>query len=413
MKSLDRKIRGPLMWVSILSAMQFMAENMIRQLVPLHVETLGATPETVGIVVSAFNFLPLFLAIPGGVIVDTLGYRAMIAVASVVMALALAGLALFPSIPVVALAQLLSGVGMVLVILATQAYVSRLGEGKRVTANFAYYSFAMSVGFLLGPPVGGYVADIGGYPASFLAAAIMVIFTLPILLRLPELAPREHGGGSARDLVVGEMRSALREMPALLRRKSVQQALTVSIVALFVLSLRNSFYPVYLESIGFTRTNIGLLISIQSLVALICRPFLPKILDVLGMKGLLVGALVIGAAGTVITPFITGTAVLAFAAVLIGITTTFTQPISMVLMAEGSQNGRVGLAMGLRQTTNQMGLFAGPVIYGLAVSARGIGAAFILATGVLLAAAALTPFMGFANRKEREAGPTDPTNPSR
>jgi len=207
-----------------------------------------------------------------------------------------------------------------------------------------------------------------------------------------------------RDRLGDEMRRALAETPALLRRRAVQMSLAVSIVALFVLSLRSSFYPVYLESIGFNRTSIGLLISIQSLVALVCRPFLAQFIANFGMRGLLMGALLCGGLGTVMTPFLTGAAALAGVAVLTGITTTFTQPISMILMAEGSSNGKAGLAMGLRQTTNQIGLFAGPVIYGLAVAQAGIASAFYLATAVLVIAAFLTPIMGFPARVKKGVG---------
>ncbi len=395
---------GPLLLVSILAALQFMSENMVRQLVPLHVEALGAAPETIGLVVSAFNFLPLFLAIPGGVIVDTLGYRSMIILGSVLLAAALVALAAVPTIPAVAFAQLVSGIGMVVVILATQAYVSRVHNPQGVTANFAYYSFAMSFGFLLGPPIGGWIADLGGYPATFLTAAIIVALTIPMVFRLPEPDAAGAIERPGRDRLGDEMRRALAETPALLRRRAVQMSLAVSIVALFVLSLRSSFYPVYLESIGFNRTSIGLLISIQSLVALVCRPFLAQFIANFGMRGLLMGALLCGGLGTVMTPFLTGAAALAGVAVLTGITTTFTQPISMILMAEGSSNGKAGLAMGLRQTTNQIGLFAGPVIYGLAVAQAGIASAFYLATAVLVIAAFLTPIMGFPARVKKGVG---------
>ncbi len=412
-KHLRLKGSNPLLLVSLLAALQFMAENMVRQLVPLHVEALGATPETTGLVVSAFNFLPLFLAIPGGVIVDTMGYRSMIAGGSVLLAISLAGLGLVPSIGVVTVAQLGSGVGLVLVILATQAYVARIGGPEKLTGNFAYYSFAMSFGFLLGPPVGGWIADIGGYPASFFAAAILVALTVPMVLRLPEPAMAPRPEGPVGVLLRDEMGLAAKETPKLLGRKPVQLALTVSVIALFVLSLRNSFYPLYLERIGFSRANIGLLISIQSLVALICRPFLAKIVGIVGMGGLLMGALTIGALGTLATPFLVSAPALALAAVLTGITTTFTQPISMILMAEGSSNGKAGLAMGLRQTTNQLGLFAGPVLYGLVVARGGIGASFYLAAAVLLTAALATPFMGFPETRVRKKIGTDPPDPPR
>ena len=387
-----------------MAAINFMAENMVRQLVPLHVESLGATPDTIGLVVAAFNFLPLFLAIPGGVIVDTLGFRSMIAGGSVLLAVALVVLGLVPSIPVIALMQLISGVGLVVVILATQAYVSRIGGPESITTNFAYYSFAMSLGFLLGPPVGGRIADLGGYSAAFLAAAVLVAITLPMIFRLEEPKSAPRPGGSVPALLASEMKLAIGEMPALLKKKSVQLSLGVSIVALFVLSLRNSFYPVYLESVGFSRTNIGFMISIQSLVALLCRPFLARIVRYTGMKGLLSGALLLGGLGTVVTPFMTSTLALGMASALTGITTTFTQPVSMILMAEGSNNGKAGLSMGLRQTTNQLGLFTGPMIYGFLVGRAGVPSSFFLASAVLLAAAAVTPFVGFPGREGNGGG---------
>ena len=83
------------------------------------------------------------------------------------------------------------------------------------------------------------------------------------------------------------------------------------------------------------------------------------------------------------------------ATVLFGFTPTFSQPLSMVMMADSSPDEIQGMALGFRQMANQVSLFTGPVMFGVVVTHFGLQAAFWLAGFILLAASGLFMFIHF------------------
>ena len=379
--------RSKMLVICSVSMIQFMAETMMRQIIPLQARSLGAAPDLIGLIVSSYSFLPLLIAIPSGEIIDRVGFRAMIATSCIGMATASAILVLFPTIAGLVISQMLAGVMTVIVILAAQAYVGRISDASNRTRNFSIYSLVMAGGFLVGPPLGGIIADLSGYLMTFAVAGVLSIVASLLVILLPPSADQETEN-SASSPTEGGVAEMLHQSRRLLRRREVHLALYISILGLFGLSMRNSFYPLYLDQIGYSTSGIGVLIALQSAVSLLVRPFMATILR----GGFLLPtslAMMVGAIGIGLTPYFTGFAALVAVSMLYGLTTAVSQPVSMILMASGSDLNHQGLAMGLRQTANQAAMLAGPVFLGLLAARLGIGHSFLF-TAILWTGGSIT-----------------------
>ncbi len=379
--------RSKMLIICLVSMTQFMAETMMRQIIPLQARSLGAAPDLIGLIVSSYSFLPLLIAIPSGEIIDRVGFRAMIATSCIGMAAASAILVLFPTIPGLVISQVVAGVMTVIVILAAQAYVGRISDVSNRTLYFSVYSLVMAGGFLVGPPLGGIIADLSGYIMTFAIAGILSVLASLLVILLPPPAAQETDNGVSSP-TAGGMAEMLHQGRRLLRRRDVQMALYISILGLFGLSMRNSFYPLYLDQIGYSTSRIGVLIALQSAVSLLVRPFMTTLLR----GGFLLPtslAMMVGAIGIGLTPYFTGFAPLAAVSILYGLTTAVSQPVSMILMASGSDLEHQGLAMGLRQTANQAAMLASPVFLGLLAARLSIGHSFLF-TAILWTGGSIT-----------------------
>ncbi len=387
------KDKIPLYMVCAFSLFHYTAIAVARNFIPLHTEALGAAPHITGAVVATFAFLPLFLSIPGGSIVDRVGARNVATVAGIFMMLAALILVLVPRIAFVAVAQVFLGLAHVLVAISTQSYVSKIGRTHERANNFGFYSFITSVGFMLGPLIGGALADMWSFGATFAGAGVLSLGTTIFASRLPppnNAASKKQGQPSA----TRSLRSVLREGQQLMKGTAARLSVFVSMCALFALAIRTSFYPVYLEQIGYSAGPIGVLISIQAGVGMFLRPMIGTLLRRFHVMNLLISALLVGAVGLIFTPLMLDFAPLVALAILAGVTTSLTQPISMILMAEGSREEQRGVAMSLRLTGNRLVMLVGPAGLGLIASLLGVHFCFVLSSGILVAAAIVLALWG-------------------
>ena len=377
------KIESGLIVVCVVIAVQIISMMMMRQITPIYLEHLDAPAAIVGLAVSAFALLPLLISMPGGMLVDRIGYRKVVQIGALLTIISSILMALLPPALVVIAAQMIGGLANILVILATQAYVSNLAPEDR-TRNFGLYSFSFGLGFLVSPPLAGLINDTWGFSASFIAAALTAAVVLCLTTLMEKVKPDDKKNNQDMTLPI-----AVQQCSKLLSKPLVQLALGISMCVLLIMTLKTSFYIVYLERTGFSTTRIGILVAIQEGVALLFRPFLPQLSAYLGKLPLISLSMVIGGVGIAATPFFGQFTPLFIAAMLHGITPAFSQPISMVMMSNSSPRKTQGMAMGLRQMANQAPLFVGPIIFGVIVTYFSLSISFILA-GIILFLGALS-----------------------
>jgi MFS family permease len=93
-------------------------------LAPLFGVALGASPASIGVVISAAFLFPFFLAVPVGTVVDAIGPKPMLLLGTALLAIAPVGVAVVPSFPSLLVAQVLAGLGQLIAVVAAQAMVA-------------------------------------------------------------------------------------------------------------------------------------------------------------------------------------------------------------------------------------------------------------------------------------------------
>lgn len=366
-----------LVLVSTTMAFFIATHTMVSLFVPLFAVTLGASPATVGGLVSLSFVLPLFLAMPIGSLVDRIGSRAPITVACSLHAILPVLVWAYPSLWTLALVQSLGGVAHLMLIVAAQRYVSGLGRGSRAEKNFGWYSTFQSAGQMTGPLLGGLLIDLAGHEMAFLFAGVLTSVAV-VLSRF--LKPTTNSGGGRLSPFGGPG-----QIKELLGNAGVRMAILISCGVLVAQAVRQTFLPVYLEQLEFPATIVGLLISIGALMSMLVRPFMPTI--VYRLRGRALTALVMTsvlAIGLGATAFFETFVPLAFCSLLIGLGGGITQPLSIVTVTDHVPATKVGFALGLRLTGNRLAQVVSPALIGLFAEFAGVPAAFIAAASTLL-----------------------------
>jgi len=383
---LAQRDRYLLILVSTITATQAFVSSVYRPLLPQYGLVIGLSPSEIGIIMSAFSLLPLFLSVPTGTLVDLWGPKPMLI--SGYLAMAANGVLLWRASTLSALVvtQVLAGLGQMFIIIAGQTYVSTLGGRRDRENNFGIFAFAMSAGRLVGPILGGSSADILGFSFTFLVSGLIALLPLVAVFWLREANPE-----TAAERRNGHKFPTPAKLGNLLQRDGIQAAMVASFSVIFTMGVRGTFLPLYLAGLGFSATTVGLILSARALSSMMVRPFMSRVIQVVGRRRLLIGSMFAGAASVLLIPAFRWFWPLVMLSLIGGAGTGFTQPLTMVSVVDQTSNEDRGVALGLRMTGNRTANLTNPLAFGFVAEIAGLGVAFVSA-GVLLIGSTLLMF---------------------
>ncbi len=376
--------------------------------VPLWVAMLESSPLLVGMVLGARHLLPLFLSIHGGSLMDRLGGR------RVMLFFAVLGIAIplfYPALPwlwaVLAL-QMIAGLSDSMGWLGAQTLIGQHMRGSTVYTG--RLSFSVRFGHFVAPPAIGAVWDSFGPLWAFTGLSVWGFGMLCCALMLPaqpkpDTAPATPGRPrvTLRDLLPrpGDYFDAFR----LLAMPTIALVVMMSMLHHVGSSMQSTFFVVYLGGIGFSGTEIGLLLSAYSMVAALGALFAGRMARLMKPYWLMMGAVLAGVLSVAITPLLGSLFLLMIAAALRGASNGVSQPmlISTVLRAAGP--AIQGRAVGMRGTANRVASIIAPVVMGglaeltsIETSFYIIGAIATVLMGLLVLHVIRSPELSASNR---------------
>ena len=367
---------------------------------PLWLSSMGVSTALIGLVVGAKHLLPLLFAIHGGSLIDRLGARRMMLASASVSLFVLPLFPVFAWVPFILVLQMINGLSSSMCWIVAQAVFGRILHGHPVYAG--PFAFALRMGSFIGPPIAGLAWDVlgvwGGFGVLTLWALGMLVSGLalprsddPVLthkIELADLAPRMADYKAA---------FALALVPAMFL------VLIISVFRIAASSIQDSFYPVYLTSIGLSGAQIGLLITLSSAVAAASALSVGKATEIIDPLWLLIWMSVGSIVAISITPMFTSMVVLGIIAVVRGFCMGLSQPLMLSLLVGAAERNAQGLGVALRTTANRAAAAATPMTMGVVAALFGLQASFLIVGGMLLAGMGLVIRYVVTRPVEREA----------
>jgi MFS family permease len=133
----------------------------------------GASLAMVGFVAASAAVLPLVFAIWTGVAADVVGPRRMSVASSLVLSAATVLIAAAPTIPLLMVGTAIAGLAANSLILATQTSVAHGSRPDNRDHNFGVFAFWISTGQLIGPALGGWVAEARSIQTALFGCAVI------------------------------------------------------------------------------------------------------------------------------------------------------------------------------------------------------------------------------------------------
>lgn len=228
---------------------------------PLYIASLGATAVQIGVVIGGAAILRTILVIPAGALSDRLSTRALILLTTSMMV---------PGGAIIAIAQTwwqallgallleIAGVG----IPAISSHIASAATPSQRTHAFSMiFSVAAGIGVLVGPPVGGIIADLTTLRTVFFIVVGLYAGCLALSFLLAEIKPRSSDTTDEPDTAsqpAGDYREVIRH-PAILSLSALHALVPLT------LSTGTILLPLFLEEVrDVSVSQIGVLGAVSA-----------------------------------------------------------------------------------------------------------------------------------------------------
>lgn len=353
-----------------------------RFLAAVYAVHLGESPLVVGLVVALFSVAPTFLTVPAGRLMDRIGTRAPMVACQALMCAALLALSLKPGMPGLYFVACLVGAGYFAVYIGASSIADRLSGAERRAANFSRMSVGISVGQGVAPMILGYCVDHLGYPAAFAAAALFPLLGWATfgLARLAHLGP--SAGATGRQAAQGGTL-------ALLRDPGLRPVFVISTLFILAWDIFLVMTPIYGAQLGLTASQIGLLMGSFAAASFAARFAAVVLSRRCTPWQILLGGLVVMAAGVILFGLVGVMPLLMTGAFLVGLGYGICGPMSNTTTYEVAPAGRASEAMALRLSLGMAAQSVLPLIVGSIGSFIAAGPIFVASGFMLLGGAVM------------------------
>jgi len=188
----------------------------------------------------------------------------------------------------------------------------------------------------------------------------------------------------AAELVKKERGDIKRDIMAMLTHRGILTTSVVEAVQYFAFGCLEVFLPIYLyEEMGFEALSIGLLFTIQLLVAALTKPWMGRLSDHHGRVPILVIGLLLGAVSITTITWSNNYALIAVLIGLFGLGLATVTASSAALVADLARESSYGGALGVLSSVMDIGHSTGPMVGGLLIATHNYRTAFGIIGGIL------------------------------
>ena len=239
-------------------------QGVVSPVIPLYAKDFGVSAAAVGLTLTVFALARLIVNVPAGIIADRYGRRILLVGGPIITSVGMIGSGLSDSIGELLVWRFIAGAGSAFYMSGAMIYLIDIATPEQRTRYVAINQWALTVGFALGPGIGGLVADRYGLSAPFYVVGAMGIVTaIYAVIRLPE----------TRDQAVAEEAEAEGEPMStwtfVVSRRFLLVAVASATIFMTRAGTRGTLMPLHAEdALGWGPAEIGIVFTVTGAMTL-------------------------------------------------------------------------------------------------------------------------------------------------
>ncbi|MFB6364925.1 MFS transporter [Paenibacillus elgii] len=392
---------GPLVILMVNMFITMVGMGLIIPILPKFMTELGARGQDMGYLVAAMGVTQLIFSPIGGEMSDKYGRKFMIVLGIGVFTLSQLLFGLADQMWLLYVSRLLSGIGAALLAPAMMAYVADITLEEERGKGLGLFSASMSLGVVIGPGIGGFLAEYGLRVPFYVATAVAGVSVLLSLLFLPETQSRE-----ARHLARTSEKKRESLLKQLLSSFRAPYFMLLLLVFMMTFGLMNfeSVISLYVDvKHGFTPKDISLMITFGALAGVFTQAVLfERLLRRFSERQILIAMFLLSAV-MMLAILVTKTYVSVFAVtILFFVATTLIRPAVNTLLSKMAGNEQ-GFVAGMNNAYMSLGTIAGPSIAGVLFDVN-VDYPYVLGAVVMVASTVMLIRWRESSDRHKQAG---------
>lgn len=335
--------------------------GLIIPIMPQYLGTFGVAGQVLGFLIAMFSFSQFIFSPIAGDLSDKHGRKNLIIVGLVVYGLSQLTFGMATELWMLFVSRFFSGLGAAFILPPTMAFVADLTTYEKRGRGMGLLAASMSLGFVIGPGIGGILSKIslefpffiGATVAVF--AAIVSFFALPNIK--PEISPDQVGKHKNENLFKQLKRSAATPYFIML---------IVMFVFSFGLSNFQSTISLYVDhKYGYTISQIAVIITVGGLVGTIAQTFvIGPLFKRFGEMRVILVNLVISAIAMLWILFVDSFSMILIVSMVFFTATALLRPAVNTLVSKLAGDEQ-GFAAGMMTSYMSLGNMIGPALAGV------------------------------------------------
>ncbi len=334
--------------------------GLIIPIMPDYLETFGVAGQALGFLIAMFAFSQFLFSPLAGDLSDKFGRKYLIIVGLVIFGLSQLMFGMASDLWILFLARFFSGVGSAFIVPPMMAFVADVTTEEERGKGMGLLGASMSLGFMIGPAIGGFLAEVSLRFPFYIATAAALISAAISLFVLPNTKPPVVQAGMLRK----------RENLWVQMKRSTTTPYFVLLIVVFVFSfgLANFQATIALyvdKKYGFTPGEIAILITTGGFVGVIVQTFvINKLFKRFGEHKVILVNLIISSLAMISVLFVDGFWPILIVSSIFFTAASLLRPAVNTLISKqaGSEQG---FAAGMNNAYMSLGNMVGPALAGI------------------------------------------------
>ncbi|MFW9979057.1 MAG: MFS transporter [Candidatus Thorarchaeota archaeon] len=371
--------------------------GIVTPIFPYYVVELGARAIDLGILAASFALTRIFLAGPMGQLSDRTGRKPILMFSLIGFAVANVVYAFAQDITVMIAARAVEGAVSAGFYPSANAYVSDVTTPENRGTAMGYISMGNMLGFVIGPTIGGVLAEFLGIRIPFIIAAIGTLATflaIVVFVTEPErTSSRLEENEVVRPPIIDVLRTNTKGYSAL------GLSMFANMFALGILEV--AFTLDIVTSYGVSPLEIGAFFGVLGVITIIGNIIFGKLSDRLGRKWLIVIGSFVGALSLYV--FMIATDIIGFyiGGAILGVAMSMRGPTIQALTADLTDTRSYGTIMGMMGAISNSAYVVGPLLGGVLYDQSGSAYEALAVAVIVSSIGGIGAIIGLPRKVER------------
>lgn len=331
--------------------------GIIVPVMPAYLEIFGVGGFVLGMLTAAFALAQFLFSPIAGDLSDRHGRKIFIIIGLIIYGCAQILFGLATEVWVLFAARFLSGFGAALIMPPIMAFVADITTYEERGKGMGMIGAAMSLGFMVGPGFGGFLASVNLTFPFFLAGALALVAAVFSYIYLPNVhtaptqaKPREH------------------LLKQLARSTKTSYFIFLIVVFTFSFGIANfqTTLSIYLDhKFDYTPTDIAIILTVGGFIGVILQMFVVnKLFKRFGEMKVILVNLLVAAVMMLLVIYVSGFFIILVVSTIFSIATTFIRPAVNTLISKLA-GPEQGFAAGMNNAYMSLGNMFGPALAGI------------------------------------------------